>query len=89
VQFPADSLFGALIFLDTTARWPVKDSAGLRIFDFRNKECIFVPHQAEGGLSGLDFHVLCSLYRLILRFRMPRVHSPGKSIRRAAQCVVR
>jgi hypothetical protein len=43
VQFAADSLLGAFTFLDTAAGRLVKDSADLRISDFRDEERIFVP----------------------------------------------
>jgi len=44
VQFAADSLFGALTCFDSTSGWPMKEGHGLRILDFRDKECIFMTN---------------------------------------------
>jgi len=42
-QLAANSLFRVLIMFHPAARWPVKDSSGLRISDFGNQEYIVTP----------------------------------------------
>jgi hypothetical protein len=57
MQFAADSLLGAFTFFNTASRGPVQDKTGSRIQNFRDEKCISAPNEAQGSLSGFDFHV--------------------------------
>ena len=58
-HFAPKRLLGGLTFFNTASGGPVEDKIGLRISKFRDQEGNAMPDEAQGRLSGFDFHGAC------------------------------